>query len=255
MILSGGISLGLTYVGVHRAMHEAGLKPVAIGGCSVGAVMGALWSAGLTPEQIEKVTSHASWRGLVRPARSRLGLFSLRQMGLRLEKLCGVQRLEELPLPLNIWATDLATGEGIVLRQGRLRECVEASSAIPGVFVPVEIEGRMLVDGGVLCNLPLHILNDQRRLDFVLAVNPIQRLELSSKPRNPLEATLQSFLIHLRATGTGASCKCKHRLITATPDTAGVNALNLHQLAKLEERGYNEMQRVLQENKKLFRLH
>lgn len=252
VILSGGISLGLTYVGVHRAMYEAGLRPAAIGGCSVGAVMGALWSAGLTPEEIENATARARWRGLVRSARSRLGLFSLREMGRRVEKLCGAQQLEDLPVPLSMWAVDLATGEGVVLRKGSLRECVEASCAIPGVFAPVEVEGRVLIDGGVISNLPLHLLNGQPKLDFVLAVDPIKRLELSNKPRNPLEVTLQSFLIHLRA--TGVSEKCKHKLVVAAPETEGINVLNLHQLSRLAERGYSEMQRVLSENKKLFRL-
>jgi len=216
--------------------------------------MGALWSAGLTPDEIEQATSRTRWRGLVRPTRSRLGLFSLRNLSRTLERLCGVKRLEDLPVPLSIWATDLATGEGVILREGELGQCCEASCAIPGVFAPVKIDGRMLVDGGVISNLPLHILNRGPKLSFVLAVDPIAKLKLSNQPRNPLQVSLQSFLIHLRATGPEVSGKCRYRVVVATPETEGINALNLRQLPHLAQRGYDEMQRVLSQNRKLFGL-
>jgi len=252
LVLGGGISLGFTYVGVHRALWEAGYKPAAIGGCSVGAVMGALWAAGLTPDEIKDATSRTGWRKLISPFGGKLGLFSLRKLGNRVEELCGVKHIEDLPVPLSIHATDLSTGEPVVLREGRLGESVAASSAIPGVFSPVEVEGRTLVDGGVTQNLPVTILNDRRGLRFILAVDPIRRLELAAKPRNPVTAVLQAFLIYLRTQSEGVARECRKPLIIATPETHGINVLNLKQMPRLDAMGYIEMLRVLEDYRSWF---
>jgi NTE family protein len=239
-------------VGAHRALWEAGYEPAAIGGCSVGAALGALWAAGLTPEEIKQATSRARWRRFVSPFGGRLGLFSLRKLGKRVEQLCGVKRIEDLPVPLSIHATDLSTGEPAVLREGPLGQSVAASCAIPGVFAPVKVEGRTLVDGGVTQNLPMTILDGNRALRFVLAVDPIRKLELTAKPRNALTAVLQAFLIQLRTQSAGAHKECRKPVIVATPETAGINVLSLRQLSRLDKAGYEEMQRMLRDNRRWF---
>lgn len=245
LILSGGVSLGLTYVGVHRAFWEAELTPSAIGGCSVGAVMGALWAAGLTPYEVEKVTSQARWPGLISLRRNRLGLFSLNKLAGRIEELCGVNYIEDLPLPLAISATDLATGGQVVLRQGRLGEAVAASCAIPGLFAPVTINGLLLVDGGVRMNLPASILNSNDALSFVFAVDPIRRLSLGAKPNNPITALLQAFLIYLQTQGEYSPAGCSKPMILASPRIVGMNAFDLKQLPAMQQIGYGEATRAL----------
>jgi predicted acylesterase/phospholipase RssA len=238
VILSGGISLGLAYIGVHRAMWEAGLKPAAIGGCSVGAAMGALWAAGLTPYEMEKATAQASWPGLVGLRRSTLGLFSLHKLAQRVEAVCGHNFLEDLPIPLSVFATDIATGEGITLSKGRLGEAVTASCAIPGVFAPVNIGDLTLVDGGVRQNLPTGILNERTDIQFVFAVDPIRKLALMEKPKNPVSSMLQAFLIQLRVQSEFAPTGCRKPLIVSSPLLVGVNALDLAQLDMLQRLGY-----------------
>ncbi len=218
----------------------------------MGAALGALWAAGLTPDEIKQATSRARWRRFVSPFAGTLGLFSLRKLGNQVEQLCGVKRIEDLPVPLSVHATDLSTGEPVVLREGPLGRSVAASCAIPGVFAPVEVEGRTLVDGGVTQNLPISILNDYRALRFILAIDPIRRLELATKPRSPLTAVLQAFLIYLHTQSAGVIRECRKPLIVATPETAGVNVLSLRQLSRLDTAGYEEMQRVLQDNKLWF---
>lgn len=244
VILSGGISLGLTYVGVHRAFWEAELKPSAIGGCSVGAVMGALWAAGLTPYEIEKVTSQARWPGLVGLRRNRLGLFSFSKLASLVEEACGVNFIEDLPIPLAISATNLASGEQVMLREGRLGEAVAASCAIPGLFAPVTIDDMLLVDGGVRLNLPASILNNLDDLSFVFAVDPIRRLSIGVKPSNPLTAMLQSFLIYLQTQSKYAPMECSKPMLLAAPKIIGVNPLDFKQLAEMQQMGYDEANRA-----------
>jgi len=252
LVLGGGASLGLTYVGVHRALSEAGYAPSAIAGCSVGAAMGALWAAGLTSEDIERALSRARWHRYASLFGGTLSLFTLNKLGLQVESLCGAQRIEDLPIPLAVLATDLATGEPVVLREGPLGESVAASCAIPGVFAPVKLGGRLLVDGGVHQNLPLHLLNHHRGLKFILAVDPIRRLQLKDKPRNAMAVLLQAFLIHLRSQAEAAQKECARPLLLIAPETRGVNVMNLRQLPQLQRIGYEEAQRVIAEHRRWF---
>lgn len=245
VILSGGISLGLTYVGVHRAFWEAELKPSAIGGCSAGAAMGAFWAAGMTPYEVEKATAQARWPGLVGLRRNRLGLFSLNKLASYVEEACEVNLIEDLPIPLAISATDLATGKQVVITKGRLGEAVAASCAIPGLFAPVTIDDLLLVDGGVRMNLPASILNAHDNLSFVFAVDPIRRLSLGAKPGNPITAMLQAFLIYLQTQSEYAPMECSKPMILAAPEIIGMNALDLSQLQAMQQIGYAEANRAL----------
>jgi NTE family protein len=238
VVLSGGISLGLTYVGVHRAFWEAELKPSAIGGCSVGSAMGALWAAGLTPYEVEKVTAQARWQGLVGMRRNRLGLFSFSKLASVVEEACGVNFIEDLPIPLSISATDLATGKQVVITKGRLGEAVAASCAIPGLFAPVSINDVLLVDGGVRQNLPTGILNSREDIQFVFAVDPIRRLSLGIKPSNPISVMLQAFLISLQMQSEFAPSGSTKPLIVSSPEMGNINAMDLTQLNALQQLGY-----------------
>lgn len=244
VILSGGISLGLAYVGIHRAFWEAELKPSAIGGCSVGSVMGAFWAAGLTPYEVEKVTSQARWPGLVGLRRNRLGLFTFSKLASMVEDACGVNYIEDLQIPLAISATNLATGEQVILREGRLGEAVAASCAIPGLFAPVTVNDLLLVDGGVRLNLPASIHNCNDGLSFVFAVDPIRRLSIGVKPSNPLNALLQSFLIYLQTQSKYAPMECSKPMLLAAPKIVGVNPLDFKHLVEMQQIGYDEANRA-----------
>jgi NTE family protein len=246
VILSGGISLGLTYIGVHRAMWESGLKPAAIGGCSVGSVLGAFWAAGLTPYEIEKATSQARWHGLVGMRRNLLGLFSLHKLSRLIEEVCGKNFIDDLPIPLSVFATDIATGNGVTISEGRLGEAVVASCAIPGLFAPVSNGDLLLVDGGVRQNLPTGILNARDEIQFVFAVDPIRRLSLGEKPKNPITAMLQAFLIQLRVQSEYAPTGCSKPLIVVSPELVGVNAFDLTQLPALQQIGYEATMRAIE---------
>ncbi len=207
--------------------------------------MGALWAAGLTPYEVEKATAQAKWPGLVSLRRNRLGLFSFSKLASFVEDVCGVNFIEDLPIPLAISATDLATGMQVVIKKGRLGEAVAASCAIPGLFAPVAIDDVLLVDGGVRQNLPASILNENDALSFVFAVDLIRRYSLWVKPNNPISTMLQAFLISLQMQSEFAPAGCNKPMLLAAPKMVGVNALDLKQLPKLQQIGYDEARRAL----------
>jgi NTE family protein len=167
-VLGGGGSLGATQVGMLQALLEAGIRPDVIVGTSIGALNGAYLAGHPDLEGMRSLGD--LWSSVRRPdvfrinVRSLLGGFLGRRdhlfeaLGLRRvisHADLGFSRLEEAPVPVHVVAADLMTGAAVVLSDGDVTEALMASSAIPGIFPPVTIGGRMLVDGGVLANVPV----------------------------------------------------------------------------------------------------
>src|SRR5215218_5113766 len=167
-VLSGGASLGAVQVGMLRALLERGIRPDVLVATSVGALNGAfLASRGPTVETVDELA--ALWCGLrrgqvfpVEPVTGLLGFLGARRNlvpGGALRRLVARNlahdRLEDLPIPLNVVACDALSGEEVLLSAGPLVDAVLASAAIPGVLPAVDWEGRMLIDGGVVDNTPL----------------------------------------------------------------------------------------------------
>lgn len=166
-VLSGGGNLGAIQVGMLKALSDAGIHPDAIVGASVGAVNGS-WLAGRGPgadmEELAEV-----WRGLRRsdvfPTRLLGGLRGFLgqtdhlfpDTGLRrlLERELQFERLEDAIVPFHVVATDISSGKDHLLSRGDAADAVCASAAIPGIFPGVTIDGRTLVDGGVVNNCPI----------------------------------------------------------------------------------------------------
>jgi NTE family protein len=165
-VLAGGGSLGAVEVGMLRALTAVGVRPDLIVGASAGAINGAHFAGDPTPAGVARLEQ--VWRGITRRDIMPLGLRDLLRIawrrdhmidpsGLRrlLDKHLGYQRLEDAAVRLHVVATDRLLGSEVLLSQGPLVDAVLASTAIPGVFPPVRIDGRELIDGGVANNTPI----------------------------------------------------------------------------------------------------
>jgi NTE family protein len=167
-VLSGGASLGAVQAGMLRALYERGVAPDLIVGTSVGALNGAfIASRPPTPATARRLAE--AWRGVGRgnvfplnPVTGFFGFFGARDhlvsdRGLRklVAENLELGLLEESPIPLHVVATDLLSGRELRLSRGDALDAVLASAAIPGVFAPVEHDGRLLIDGGVANNTPI----------------------------------------------------------------------------------------------------
>lgn len=179
LALGSGGARGAAHVGVLKVLERAGLKISAIAGSSIGAMVGGAYAAGLPLARIEEewlTTSRAKLLRSFLPTFPRAGLSSGAGLRRYLREILGDVRMEELPTPFAAVATDLDTGEPVVLRSGPLVEAIRASAAIPGVFQPVRWEGRLLVDGGMVEPLPVWVCRELGA-DIVVAVdtNPAPR--------------------------------------------------------------------------------
>jgi NTE family protein len=193
-VLSGGASLGAIQVGMLQALYERQIQPDFIVGASAGALNGAFVAA--RPQSVATTAELAEiWielrRGDVFPLNPLTGLFGFAgrrthmvpNSGLRklIEHHLTSARLEWLPIPLHVVATDVLTGAEVRLSEGPLLEAILASTAIPGVLPSVEWEGRELMDGGVANNTPIsHAVELGARRIYVLSTSSRRRLRAPS---------------------------------------------------------------------------
>ena len=155
LALGGGAVLGAAHIGVLQALDDWGVEVTHLAGTSMGALVASLYASGLSGQEIESLSEGLRWPELAGFFPSRLGLFSTDRMRGFISRHTGGAGIHELDVPLALLATDISSGEKVVMTHGDLASAACASACVPGLFVPVEREGRLLVDGGLLENLPL----------------------------------------------------------------------------------------------------
>ena len=160
LALGGGAAKGLAHIGALKAFEEEQIPIHCISGTSVGALVASYHAFGRPAESILSICSTLNLSRLIDFTLERGGLFSTNNIREMLHRDLGDCRIEDANIPLAICTTDIETGEQLIFREGNLADIVCASMAVPGLFVPVEVDGRILVDGGLVENLPISPLAD-----------------------------------------------------------------------------------------------
>jgi NTE family protein len=156
LVLGSGGARGYAHIGVLRAIEKHGLEVTAIAGCSMGGIIGAQLAAGYSSERIHEMWKRLDVIKLI--DRSTMGgLIGGRGITRHLERHLP-RTFEELKIPVAVTATDVQRGKLVVLRSGDLARALRATSALAGLFAPVTLEGRILVDGGILNGLPVDVI-------------------------------------------------------------------------------------------------
>ena len=192
--LGGGFARGIAHIGVLKVLEEEGIPVRAITGTSVGALIGACYCSGLSIPEMEQVAHVSRFTTFARWTVSRNGFASSDRMASFLTRTLKVRTFEELRIPLGVTATDFNTGEGVVFHSGSIVDPVRASCSYPGMFLPVEIRGRYLVDGMLshpVPTRPLHEMGANR----VLAVHLKGTWANGGAPRHLFDVIGQSFAI------------------------------------------------------------
>jgi len=157
LALGGGAGLGWTHIGVLRAIDDSPLDIAAIAGTSMGAIIGASYAVGKL-DYLEDMARNVNFRNMLRfmdPYFKRGAVMGARNIEKELETELGHLDFKDLPFPVAAVAADLRTGDTIVMKSGKLVPAVRASMSLPGIFKPVEHEGRLLVDGGAALPVPV----------------------------------------------------------------------------------------------------
>lgn len=194
LALGGGVARGIAHIGVLQALTEHRIPIHMIAGTSAGSLVGAMYAAGLDPFLMERAAEQLHWRGLVRLKLRRDGLLDAEGLERFLLGHVGDLDFSDLKLPFGAVACDLISGEEVLLREGRVALAVRASSAFPGIFLPVRVGERVLVDGGIVNNVPSSVC---RRMgaDYVIAVDLNKPRPEMRPPRNLLHIMLYSLAV------------------------------------------------------------
>jgi NTE family protein len=197
LALSGGAARGIAHVGVLKVLAEAGIRVDCVAGTSAGALVGGALAAGMSLEGIEKIGRSLRWRDLGRTTLSRRGVQSNARLEEYVRARFPVTRFEELRIPFAAVATDLHTGAAVVMRDaGDLALAIRASCAVPGWYVPVtDAQGRQLVDGGLVANLPSSFAR-ALGAEVVVAVDVnYEGAKFMGPPASVVGVLLQSFIV------------------------------------------------------------
>jgi NTE family protein len=185
------------HVGVIRALQARGLRPELVTGTSAGAIAGSLWAAGLDAERIREATRPLGWLSGLRPALPGRGLLHSDAVRELVDRHTGGRPIEHWPLRFAAVATDLRTGAKVVLDRGPGGAAAAASSSIPALYEPVTIDGRELVDGGLVEPVPVRTARE-------LGARAVVAVDIAYRPweepvRNPVDAAFQAIHIAVNA--------------------------------------------------------
>ena len=197
LALSGGVSYGVAQIGVLRALETAGIEVDCLAGTSAGSIIAAAYASGLSVAQIEEIGVHTSWGELFKFSFSRKGLVSSDPIENYIRKYLKVSTFDQLKKPLAVVTTDLCSGEEIVFTKGSLDKAVRASCSIPGIYQPVELAGRQLVDGGMVENVPVAALK-ALGADVVIAVNVFGHPQVFRPVTNVFQVLLRVWFYFVR---------------------------------------------------------
>ena len=194
LALGGGFARGIAHIGVLKVLEEEKIPINFIAGTSVGALIGAAYCSGLSVAECEEFASRVRFKHFARWTLSRCGFASNQRMIGFLDHLLKVKTFEDLRIPLAVTATDFSTGEGVAFHSGPLVDPVRASCAYPGMFLPVRINGRLLVDGMLAYPVPTQPLREMGA-SRVLAVSLKGKWTNVEGPRHVFEVIGQCFAI------------------------------------------------------------
>ncbi len=257
LVLSGGGARGMAHVGVIQVLEEMKIPIFCIAGTSMGAIVGGLYAAGMSPAEMEKVVTSMEWNEAFKdkPPPSELtfrrkkdaveylidtdlgfkngkfripkGLLQGQNLNLILKSLLfhteGIDDFNKLNIPFRSVATDIETGKAVVLEKGELVKAIRASMSIPALFAPVEIDDRMLVDGGISNNIPIDIAR-QMGADVVIAVDISTKLSSRDQLTSSIQITdqLTNILVQRNTTMQIQTLRAEDILIT--PDMENISS-------------------------------
>ena len=223
---SGGATRGMAHIGVLKAFQDNGIQIDLLAGTSIGAMVAAFHAFEVPIETMRQQAVAMSWSKVSAFTVSRSGLLSNRVIGEIVERHLGRVNIEDAPLPLAIIATDIARGEKVVLREGNLARAIMASTCVPGIFTPIEIDGRLLVDGFLVENVPISPLQNMDA-DLIAAVC-LSTMKIYREPSGVINILMNAFEIaidsHTRRAIRGADVVIEPNLThltTTDPDQQG----------------------------------
>ncbi len=203
--LGGGGARGFAHLGVMQALFEKGIKPDIISGVSAGAIAGVFIASGFSPKEAFDAIKDYKFTAISGLNIPKTGLLSSAKMKSTLLKKIPVERLEDLDIPLIICVSNMLDGKPEYLREGPIKDIIQASASIPILFSPVELNGKIYADGGIFDNVPVSILKQECKKIIGVSISPIQEInELS----NLIQVSTRMFQLAVNPRRSKLEKKC-----------------------------------------------
>ena len=238
LALGGGAVLGAAHVGVLKALEEMDIKISYIAGTSIGAFVAAFYAFNKKTVDIQKIASELKWMDISEISFAGKGLLSNKKLGELIIKYIGEKNIEKSDIPLAIIATDITNGEKTVIKKGNVANAVMASTCIPGIFHPVEFDSKLLVDGGIVENVPIDTVNSMGA-DYVIGV------DLNAKNSYKEPGNIVDVIINRSPLKAAAKFQTKNADLLITPDLSSFNMVDTNQVDDLIKQGYKDAKKVL----------
>lgn len=249
LVLGGGAARGFAHVGVIRALEQEKIPIDMIVGTSVGSLIGAIYASDANSFELEWTAFSLEKDDLfdygIMTAITGMGAAKGDKLEAFVKSKVPAQNIENLKLPFAAVATDLNRGTRVVLDRGPVAKAVRASSAIPGVFNPVDFQGKLLVDGGVIDNIPISVARE-RGADLVIAVD-ISENVINYNITNLVDVMLQAVSI---MAAENVKYKRKEADVLISPAVGSVGMLDFTQKKKCMQAGIEAAQKAMPEIKK-----
>ncbi|MGE5173970.1 MAG: patatin-like phospholipase family protein [Betaproteobacteria bacterium] len=283
LALAGGGARAAASIGVLKVLSKEGIPVSFIAGTSMGAGVGGLYAAGYSPDEIERIFLVNDWNSIFTDTPSHAFLTQEQKeagsrhlleftfyrgkfqppsgltAGQKLMNLLAAKTLaatfqadldfDRLPVPFRAVATDIENGEEVVLNHGLLHEAIRASTAIPLVFQPVEFQGRLLVDGGLVDNLPVDVVKSMGA-DVVIAVDSSTKLEKKEQLTSFIEIMSQAISLQVRRK---SEQQAAHADLVITPDTSDYSFMDFPSTGDIIRKGEEAARAALPRIREIMR--
>lgn len=241
LALSGGSALGIAHIGAIKAFQENNIQIDFVSGTSAGAIVATGLAFGVSLEKMIEISHRLSWSNLSQFGYSKQGLNSNVPVGEIISEMIGKgAKIEDANIPLAIVATDIDTGKKIIFEKGSVADAVRASTCIPGFFIPVKINGRKLVDGGLTENLPLSPL-EKMGADIYIGVD-LGYFRVLKKTRNVLDIINNSYSILIKPQ---ENISFRHATVLVKPHLEEFSSSDFEKVDALMNAGYQAVETVL----------
>ncbi|RLJ70491.1 NTE family protein [Hydrogenivirga caldilitoris] len=241
IVLSGGAARGVAHIGVIKALEELGFNIQALSGSSAGSIVAVFYACGYNPDDMLELVKKTPWLSLFIPKIPRSGLFSLKKAEKYLREQIPFERIEELRKRVYICATDLLSARSLYFNSGELIPVLLGSCALPGIFEPVRYQNYLLIDGGVMNNLPVEPFEKLKTLKIGVDVNPVEKV---SSVGNIVNVLIRSFFLAVRSNVDKRKELCD---IVITPDILKYSPLDIRKAEELYRLGYEKTIKVMEE--------
>ncbi|HEY3431699.1 MAG TPA: patatin-like phospholipase family protein [Rhodocyclaceae bacterium] len=259
LVLSGGGARGIAHIGVLRILEQQHIPIHCIAGTSMGAIVGGLYAAGYSADELERIVRDLDWSeqfddkpprrersqqqkdedfdfpvslelgygdGKLRLPKGTVGGVGFERMLARMtQRVSAINNFDHLPIPFRAVATDMVSGEGVVFDHGNLARVMRASMSVPGAFAPIDVEGRVFGDGGMVANLPVDVARAMGA-DVIIAVNIGTPLASRESLGNVLGVTRQMISILAGQNVKAQLAKLTPKDVLITPELGKLSSLD-----------------------------